>query len=148
MISINRISVIKNLFCDIIKWWRFFSITNSVCDITNSLFYITNSFCNFVLKKNVCFHSYRREKIIARAFTARINGIQITIWASTWDFSTVAMVQAVQLRLASEFPVGIWASTWACGTYRIVECRKVRRACANMQTQQSLRCSHKWHTNC
>ena len=30
-------------------------------------------------------------------------------------------------------------------TYRNVECRRLRRACANMQTCQSIR-SHRWHT--
>ena len=32
------------------------------------------------------------------------------------------------------------------GTYRTVKCRRLRRACANMQTCQSLR-SHRWHPN-
>ena len=76
------------------------------------------------------------------------------MWASTLDLDTVAKAQTVQMWLASVLAVricitqiAICASTWGCGTYRIVECRRLRRACANMQTRQSLHFSHKWHSN-
>ena len=46
---------------------------------------------------HVRFHSYRREKLIVWAFAARINGTQITIWATTRVLGTVAKAQAVQM---------------------------------------------------
>ena len=52
---------------------------------------------------HVRFHSYGREKLIARAFAARLNGPQIIMWASTWDLDTVAEAQTVQLGLARCF---------------------------------------------
>ena len=137
------------------------------CDITNSILWyhkiITifwyhqikfvmsqNRFGVLVLKKMIDSAIFIRmcawEKIIAWAFTARINGTQIAIWASTWDLGIVAKAQAVQMWLASAFAartrgtqIAIWASTCDFGTYRIIVCRLLRRACAIIQTRQSLR---------
>ena len=38
----------------------------------------------------------------------------------------------------------IWASSWDYGTYHIGDQRRLRRACASVQSRQSLRCSHTW----
>ena len=40
--------------------------------------------------------------------------------------------------------VNNWASSWDCGTYRIGDNRRLRRACASVQSRQSLCCSHTW----
>ena len=38
----------------------------------------------------------------------------------------------------------IWARSWDYGTYHIGHQRRLRRACASVQSRQSLRCSHTW----